>query len=97
MRAVRHASVTSIPCRCIHQVSVVQPNLPLGPYRHFKGLNYQVIDLARHSESLEWFVVYRAEYGERGLWIRPLAMFQETVVHNGVIVPRFEFLGESNS
>jgi hypothetical protein len=71
----------------------VKPDLPLGPYRHFKGLNYQVIDVARHSETLEWFVVYRAEYGERGLWIRPLAMFCETVVHDGQTVPRFEYLG----
>jgi hypothetical protein len=71
----------------------VTPTLPLGPYRHFKGLNYTLIDLARHSETLDWFVVYRAEYGDRGLWIRPLAMFQETVVHNGVTVPRFEYLG----
>ena len=75
----------------------MQPNLPLGPYRHFKGLNYRVIDLARHSESLEWLVVYRAEYGERGLWIRPLTMFQETVIHNDATVPRFEFLGHATS
>lgn len=56
-----------------------------GTYRHYKGPLYEVLDVARHSETEEWFVVYRALYGERGLWIRPLAMFTELV--DGV--PRF--------
>jgi len=60
-----------------------------GTYRHYKGNLYEVIDVARHSETEEQLVVYRALYGERGLWVRPLAMFEETVVVDGVEVPRF--------
>jgi len=56
-----------------------------GTYRHYKGPLYEVMDVARHSETEDWFVVYRALYGERGLWIRPLEMFTEEV--DGV--PRF--------
>lgn len=50
-----------------------------GIYKHYKGNEYEVIDVARHSETDEWLVVYRPMYGERGLWVRPLAMFQECV------------------
>ncbi len=64
-----------------------------GRYRHYKGNEYTVLGVARHSETLEEFVVYRQEYGERGLWVRPAAMFAETVEIEGRIVPRFEFLG----
>jgi hypothetical protein len=60
-----------------------------GRYRHYKGNDYEVIGMARHSESLEWMVVYRALYGEGGLWVRPAEMFAETVVVNGVGVARF--------
>ena len=60
-----------------------------GTYRHYKGNLYEVIDVARHSETEEQLVVYRALYGERGLWVRPLAMFSETVDVDGVAVPRF--------
>lgn len=65
------------------------PDLPAGTYRHYKGPLYTVIGVARHSETGEPHVVYRTEYGERGLWIRPLAMFTGTVVHEGVVMPRF--------
>jgi hypothetical protein len=65
------------------------PNIPLGRYRHFKGMEYEVIDIARHSESLEWFVVYRALYGEGGLWVRPAEMFLELITRDGVTMPRF--------
>jgi hypothetical protein len=61
-----------------------------GTYRHYKGNRYEVIDVARHSETEEQLVVYRALYGERGLWVRPLAIFTETVVIDGVGHPRFE-------
>ena len=64
-----------------------------GRYRHYKGHEYTVIGTARHSESLEELVVYRAEYGERGLWVRPAAMFAETVLVEGRPVPRFERVG----
>lgn len=63
-----------------------------GTYRHYKGPLYEVMDVARHSETEEWFVVYRTLYGDRGLWIRPLAMFNETVEVDGKRVPRFELV-----
>ena len=63
-----------------------------GTYRHYKGGEYEVIGVARHSETEEQLVVYRPLYGERGLWVRPLAMFCETVNVDGREVPRFEFL-----
>tara|TARA_R110002167_G_scaffold109098_1_gene278188 strand:+ start:619 stop:828 length:210 start_codon:yes stop_codon:yes gene_type:complete len=64
-----------------------------GHYRHYKGNNYTVIGVARHSETDEELVVYRPEYGERGLWVRPKVMFLESVEVNGELVPRFAYLG----
>jgi len=63
-----------------------------GRYRHYKGNDYEVIGEARHSETEEPFVVYRALYGERGLWIRPRAMFLDTVMIDGSPLPRFRRL-----
>jgi len=63
---------------------------PTGLYRHYKGGLYEVIGTARHSESLEPMTVYRALYGAHGLWVRPAAMFAETVEIDGVVRPRFE-------
>ena len=60
-----------------------------GRYRHYKGKEYQVLGCARHTETEEEFVVYQALYGERGLWIRPKAMFLETVQIGTTSVPRF--------
>jgi hypothetical protein len=65
-----------------------------GRYRHYKGNDYEVIGMAKHSETEELFVVYRALYGEKGLWVRPLAMFVGTVVVDGVMQPRFRRLGD---
>ena len=65
-----------------------------GKYRHYKGNLYEVIGVARHSETLEEMVVYRALYGEGGLWVRPLGMFLETVSVDGKNVPRFAYTGE---
>ena len=65
-----------------------------GRYRHFKGGEYEVIGVARHSETLEELVVYRALYGERGLWVRPVAMWLETVEWEGKSVRRFTYLGD---
>ena len=62
---------------------------PPGLYRHYKGLMYEVVGTARHSESLEPMTLYRALYGERGLWVRPAGMFNEEVVIDGVRQPRF--------
>jgi hypothetical protein len=67
-------------------------SLQFGIYRHFKGNLYEVLSVARHSETLEDYVVYRALYGDFGTWVRPLAMFEETVVHDGRTQPRFDFL-----
>ncbi|TBN58609.1 DUF1653 domain-containing protein [Glaciihabitans arcticus] len=60
-----------------------------GLYRHYKGNDYEVLGLATHSETEESLVVYRALYGEFGLWVRPAAMFEETVEVDGEKVPRF--------
>ena len=62
---------------------------PPGLYRHYKGLLYEVVGTARHSESLAPMTLYRALYGERGLWVRPADMFNEEVVIDGVRQPRF--------
>ena len=62
---------------------------PPGLYKHYKGMLYEVVCTVRHSESLEPMTLYRALYGERGLWVRPAAMFNEAVVIDGVSQPRF--------
>lgn len=63
-----------------------------GRYQHYKGNDYTVIGVARHSETQEELVVYRQEYGDNSLWVRPLAMFQEMVTVEGREVPRFQLL-----
>lgn len=69
----------------------IAPACPVQPglYRHYMGGEYEVLEVARHSETLEPMVVYRALYGQRGLWVRPAAMFAEDVVIDGVAQPRF--------
>ena len=67
--------------------------LKAGKYRHFKGGEYAVQGVARHSESGEMLVVYTPLYGEGGLWVRPLEMFLESVQKNGETLPRFEYIG----
>lgn len=69
------------------------PTIKPGRYRHFKGTEYEVLGVARHSETLEEMVVYRAASGEHGLWVRPAAMFLEEVERDGKKMPRFEYLG----
>ena len=66
----------------------------LGFYRHYKGGEYEVVGTVRHSEDLQPMTLYRALYGQHGLWVRPAAMFNETVVIDGVLQPRFTFLGD---
>ena len=74
------------------------PPLPAEPrpglYRHYKGNDYRVVGLARHSETREVLVLYQALYGERGMWVRPQLMFVETVEVGGACVPRFARVGE---
>lgn len=63
-----------------------------GRYRHYKGNDYLVIGVARHSETEEEMVVYSADYGQFGLWVRPKEMFLEKVEVDGQILPRFQFI-----
>lgn len=65
-----------------------------GRYRHFKGNEYQLLGVATHSETMEPMVVYRALYGEQGLWVRPAAMWLETVERDGQTFQRFTYIGD---
>jgi len=69
--------------------------LPLGLYRHYKGGEYRVTGVARHSETEELLVVYQPQYGERDWWVRPLSMFTEQVEIEGRLIPRFQHIEES--
>ena len=68
-------------------------NIKLGRWKHFKGNEYEVIAVAKHSETLEPMVVYRALYGEGGVWVRPASMWNETVERDGKTYRRFTFIG----
>ena len=68
--------------------------IKIGKYRHFKGGEYEVLCLAKHSETQEEMVVYRALYGEGGIWVRPAEMWNETVERDGKIFKRFTYIGE---
>lgn len=65
-----------------------------GKYEHYKGKPYRILAIAKHSETLEEMVVYQQLYGEEGVWVRPLGMFQETVEVEGKTVPRFRYIEE---
>ncbi len=69
-------------------------NIKPGKYRHYKGKEYQVIGVARHSETQDEYVVYQMLYGNRSLWIRPAAMFLENVEVDGESLPRFQYVGD---
>lgn len=69
-------------------------DIKLGKYRHFKGNEYEVIGIAKHSETLEEMVVYRALYGDGGMWVRPAEMWEETVERDGQIFKRFTYIEE---
>ncbi|CAA0088284.1 Uncharacterised protein [Zhongshania aliphaticivorans] len=71
-------------------------NLAPGVYRHYKGGEYQVYDVATHSETEELVVVYRPLYGEAALWVRPFEMFVELIEFKGKTLPRFEFVRPAN-
>tara|TARA_R110002167_G_C12262727_1_gene613204 strand:- start:58 stop:273 length:216 start_codon:yes stop_codon:yes gene_type:complete len=70
-------------------------SLEIGRYRHYKGNEYEVIGVAKHSEDETELVVYRPLYGEKSLWVRPLDMFTETVKVKGLDTPRFKYLGDN--
>ena len=65
-----------------------------GKYRHFKGMEYEVLGVAKHSETLEEFVVYRALYGAGEIWVRPASMWTESVERDGKVFKRFTFIEE---
>lgn len=69
-------------------------NIKLGKYRHFKGNEYEVIAIAKHSETLEETVVYKALYGDGDIWVRPAKMWDETIERNGKTFKRFEYIGD---
>lgn len=71
----------------------MEQTICLGKYRHFKGNEYEVIGIARHSETDEAMVVYRPLYGEGGLWVRPASMWNETVERDGQVYQRFTYIG----
>lgn len=73
-------------------VKTPSETLRKGIYRHFKGQYYQVIDVAQHCDTEEWVVIYRALYGQRGLWVRPLRNFVEYVEREGTLTPRFQWM-----
>lgn len=67
-----------------------------GIYEHYKGNLYDVIDVVKHSENEETFVLYRTMYGDKSLWIRPYAMFFEDIVVDGESMPRFKYIGKES-
>ena len=71
-------------------------DIPLGVYRHYKGNEYEVIGFAKHSETLEDMVIYKALYGEGGTWVRPLSMWDNPIEVDGKTVKRFEYVGENS-
>ena len=66
-----------------------------GIYEHYKGLQYKLISIARHSETLEEYAVYQALYGDQSIWVRPLSLFLNTVIKDGVAIPRFRYIKNS--
>jgi hypothetical protein len=78
----------------VNHLNNPQPVIKKGRYRHYKGAEYQVLSVARHSETEEWFVVYETRYADEAptTWIRPAAMFAETVDVGGEPIPRFQFI-----
>ena len=72
-----------------------EKNIKTGTYKHYKGNLYEVLDVGRHSETEEWFVIYKALYGDGGTWLRPYEMFMETIQVEGQALKRFEYMEKS--
>lgn len=68
--------------------------IKLGKYRHFKGKEYEVLAIAKHSETLQDMVVYKCLYGDYSIWVRPLSMFEESITRDGKTFKRFEYIDE---
>ena len=81
-------------CRYKEEEQMEYEPIPLGRYRHFKGKEYEVIGIAAHSETMEPMVVYRALYGEGGLWVRPASMWTQWVDRGDYHGPRFQYIEE---
>ena len=90
MKSATTILISAVQARSIK--SAMGNNVKLGKYKHYKGKEYEVIGVAQHSETLEELVVYRALYGDGGMWVRPLAMFMEEVEVDGEKIPRFAFI-----
>lgn len=69
-----------------------ETEISVGKYRHFKGKEYEVLFIATHSETMEPMVVYRALYGEGGIWVRPASMWNEKLTHDGITCRRFTYI-----
>jgi hypothetical protein len=80
----------------MEEQSTCNENIIPGRYRHYKGNEYEVIGVGTHSETLEAMVVYRPLYGEGVLWVRPATMWNEMIEKDGVILKRFEYIGEAS-
>ena len=78
----------------IISAEVIYMDIKLGKYRHFKGNEYEVIAIARHSETCEEMVVYKALYGDGGMWVRPANMWNEEVERDGKAFKRFTYIGD---
>lgn len=89
---IRHCAPENFSGALLQEGTVM--DIKTGFYRHFKGKLYEVIGTATHSETREPMVVYRALYGEYGLWVRPAAMWNETVDRDGYHGPRFQYIGD---
>lgn len=89
------SGIAKIECLPTYEEAV--RTIPPGRYRHFKGNEYEVLAIARHSETTEPMVVYRALYGEGGVWVRPAAMWNETVERDGKTFRRFTRVAEETS
>lgn len=86
---------TAVQERSLRNVTALKRNMQKGIYQHFKGGKYEVLDVVRHSETLEEMVLYRHVPPDSGLWVRPKAMFEETVERDGKTMKRFTFIGAS--
>ena len=71
-------------------------SIPKGRYRHYKGKEYEVLGIAKHSETLEDMVIYRALYGHHAVWVRPASMWYDTVEYNGTVCQRFAYIDSSS-
>lgn len=86
--------MTAVYFGYIISAEVIYMDIKLGKYRHFKGNEYEVIAIARHSETCEEMVVYKALYGDGGMWVRPANMWNEEVERDGILYKRFTYIGD---